>query len=67
MEDRTGIDKEEVSTNEPVEREINYPSVEIFNVEKYAHFEELTIPGDYSDYDVLEEEQETISLNDIVG
>ena len=24
---------------------------------------DLTIPGDYSDYDILEEEKETVSLN----
>ena len=29
-------------------------------------FDKLTINGDYSDYDILEEEQETISSNDIV-
>ena len=29
-------------------------------------FDNLTINGDYSDYDILEEEQETISSNDIV-
>ena len=29
-------------------------------------FDDLTIPGDYSDYDILEEEQETILLNDTV-
>ena len=29
-------------------------------------FYDLTIPGDYSDYDILEEEKETISLNDEV-
>ena len=29
-------------------------------------FDYLTIPGDYSNYDILEEEKESISLNDIV-
>ena len=29
-------------------------------------FDKLTINGDYSDYDILEEEQETISSNGIV-
>ena len=38
----------------------------MFNTEKYTRFNNLTISGDYSDYDVLWEEQETISLNDIV-
>ena len=27
-------------------------------------FDDLTITGDYSDYDILEEEKETISKND---
>ena len=27
-------------------------------------FDDLTIPGDYSDYDILEEWKETISKND---
>ena len=29
-------------------------------------FDYTTITGDYSDYDVLDEEQETIYLNDMV-
>ena len=29
-------------------------------------FDDLTIPGDYSDYDILEEEKENISKNDEV-
>ena len=29
-------------------------------------FDDLTIPSDYSDHDILEEEKETISLNDEV-
>ena len=32
---------------------------------KEMHFDNLTITGDYSDCDILVEEQETISLNDI--
>ena len=30
------------------------------------HFDDLIITGDYINYDVLEEQQETISFNDIV-
>ena len=41
-------------------------SVETFNTDKDTRFDELIITCDYSEYDVLEEEQETISLNDIV-
>ena len=57
MEDRTGIDTKEGITNEPVDREMTEPSVETFNTEKYMRFDNLTITGDYSDYDILEEEQ----------
>ena len=42
------------------------PSVETFNIEKDTRFDDLTITGDYSDCDVLEVKQETISFNDIV-
>ena len=30
-------------------------------------FNDLTISGDYSDYDILDEKQETVSLNDTVS
>ena len=36
------------------------------NKEEEMDFDDLNIPGDYSDYDILEEEQETVSLNDTV-
>ena len=49
-----------------MEKDKTEPSVETFNTEKDTCFDYLTITGDYSAYDVLEEEQETISLNDIV-
>ena len=42
------------------------PSVEAVNTEEENCFENLTIPDDYSDYDILEKEQETVSLNNIV-
>ena len=41
------------------------PSVEDVNTEKDTCFDKLTITSDYSDSDFLEEQQETISLNDI--
>ena len=66
LEDRTVIDTEEGSISESVEREMTEPSVETVNKERETCFDELTITCDYSDYDVLEEEQEIISLNDIV-
>ena len=43
---------------------MNTPPVEIVNTEKML-FDALTITGDYSDHDFLEEEQEIIYLNDI--
>ena len=67
FEDRSVIDTEEGSNNEPAEREMNEPSVETVNTEKDKRFDDLTITGDYSYYDVLEEEQENISSIDIVG
>ena len=44
---------------------MNEPSIETVNKEKGMRFDDLNTTGDYSDYDVLEEEQETISLNNI--
>ena len=40
--------------------------VENVNTEEEMDFDDLTTPGDYSDYDILGEEKETISLNDEV-
>ena len=34
------------------------------DTEEEISFDDLTIPGDYSDYNILEEEKETISKND---
>ena len=42
------------------------PSVETVDTEKDIRVRRSTITGDYSDYDVLDEEKENISLNDIV-
>ena len=33
------------------------------DTEEEIDFDELTIPGDYSDHDIFEEEKETISKN----
>ena len=41
-------------------------TVETVNTEEEMHFDDLTITGDFKTYDILEEEQETISLNYIV-
>ena len=37
---------------------------ENFDTEGEMAFDDLTIPGDYSDCDILEEEKESISKND---
>ena len=42
------------------------PLVETVHTEKYTIFDDLTITGDYSYYDILEEEQEIVYLNGIV-
>ena len=36
------------------------------DTEEEMFFDDLNIPGDYSDYDLLEEEKENISKNDEV-
>ena len=40
--------------------------VENVDTEKEMDFDDLTIPGDYRDYDILEEEKETITKNENV-
>ena len=37
--------------------------VENVNIKEKMAFDDLNIPGDYSGYDIFEEEKETISLN----
>ena len=37
--------------------------VENIDTKEEMAFDDLTIPGDYSDYDILEEEQETTYLD----
>ena len=39
---------------------------ENIDTEEEMAFDDMTIPGDYSDYDILEEEKETTSKNDEV-
>ena len=45
----------ELTTTEYVEREMTELPVENFNTEEEMSFYDFTIPGDYSDYDILEE------------
>ena len=56
----------EWSTSESVARKITETPNENVDTEEEMYFYELTITGDYSDYDILEEEKETISKNDEV-
>ena len=47
----------ELSTSESVARKITETPDENFDTEEEMTFDDLTIPGDYSDYDILEEEK----------
>ena len=56
----------ELSTSESVARKMTQtPDENVDTWEEIALYY-LTIPGDYSDYDILDEEKETISKNDEV-
>ena len=57
----------ELSTTESVARQMTKNPIENVNTEEEIYFDDLAIPGNYSDYDILEEEQETISKNDWFG
>ena len=54
----------ELSTSESVAGKITETQDEKVDTEEEIYFDDLTIPGDYSDYGILEEEKETISKND---
>ena len=43
----------ELSTSESVVRKITETLDENFDTEEEIHFDDLTIPGDYSGYDIL--------------
>ena len=47
----------ELSTSESVARKITYTPDENVDTEESMSFDDLTIPGNYSDYDILEEEK----------
>ena len=49
-----------------MEREITDLPVENINTEEEIVLDDLNITSDDSDYDILQEEQETISLNNTV-
>ena len=56
----------ELSTSESVARKILDTSDKNVDTEEEMSFEDLNIPVDYSDYDILVEEKETTSKNDEV-
>ena len=56
----------QLSTSGSVVRKMTETPDENFDIEEEIVFFYLTIPGDYSDYNILEEENETISKNDEV-
>ena len=64
--DANMVKNTELSTSESVARKMTETPNENFDTEEDISFDDLTIPGDYSYYDILEEEKETISKNDEV-
>ena len=56
----------ELSTSTQVERQLTENPDYMVDAEEEMSSEELTITGDYSDCDILEEEKDTISENDDV-
>ena len=49
--------KTELSNIESGEIKIKESPVENVDTEEAIYFDDLTVPGDYSDYDILEEEK----------
>ena len=56
----------ELSTSTLVARQLTENPYDMVDVEEEMSYEDLTITGDYSDYDILEEEKDTITENDDV-
>ena len=56
----------ELSTSEWVAGKITETPNETDDTEREMSFDDLTVLGDYSDYDILVEEKETISIIDEV-
>ena len=56
----------ELTTTESVARKMTECPVENVDTEEEMAFDDLTITGDYSEYDILKEEEENRSLNDEV-
>ena len=66
----TGIDMEtnvmkntELSTSDSVARQLIENPDDMVDTEEEMDFDDLTITGNYSDYDILEEEKEAITEN----
>ena len=53
----------EISASDSVARQLTENPDEMVNTEEEMAFDNLTIIGNYSDYDILEEEKETITEN----
>ena len=56
----------ELSNSDSVAKKLTKNPDENIDIEEEKGFYELTIPSNYSYYDILEEEKETISKNDEV-
>ena len=56
----------ELFTSTLVARQLTENTYDIVDSEEEMYSEDLTITGDYSDYDILEEEKDTITENDDV-
>ena len=56
----------ELSNSNSAAKKLTENPDENFNTEEDMDFDDLNIPGDYSDYDILQEEKETIPKNDEV-
>ena len=56
----------ELSTSTLVARHLTEHPYDMVDAEEEMSSEDLTITGDYSDYNILEEEKDTITKNDDV-
>ena len=56
----------ELSTSTVVARQLTDNSYDMVDATEEISFDDLTITGDYSDYDILEEEKDTFTENDDV-
>ena len=59
------VENTELSTSESVAGKITETPDENVDTEEAISFDDLTIPGDYSDYDILEEEKIYIQNDEV--